>query len=148
MEGETALLNCNDIDKLIERVIFQHAGRYNKFITSFIDGFQATDLEMHKWILFSILTSPLEKLEIGLRRNEITKVLNDKHPKGENLNPGNLTQALNSIASLQIKKGITPIIIDYDTSNLRVNIVDKGFIIWLNNQNRNDVLESANLPLE
>jgi len=148
VEGETTVLDCKDIEKLIQHVIYQHAGRYNKFITSFIDGFQATDLEMHKWILYSLLTSPLEKLEVGLRRNEISKVLNDKHPKGENLNPGNLTQALNSVASLQIKKGITPIIIDYDSSNLRINIVDKGFTIWLNNQDRAEVLEAANLPID
>ncbi|MFZ0862981.1 MAG: hypothetical protein WAN18_20120, partial [Candidatus Sulfotelmatobacter sp.] len=69
-----------------------------------------------------------------------------KHPSGETLNPGNLTQALQSVASLQVKKDITPIILDYDQTNLRLNIVDRGFIIWLNHQNRPDLLAAAGLP--
>lgn len=148
IEGDSKILDCSKLEIFIDKVIDQHAGRYNKFISSFVDGFQATELEMHKWILYTLLTSDVEKLEEGLRRNEINDIIIQKHPRGEDLNPGNLTQALVSVASLQVKKGITPIIIDYDSSNRRVNIVDKGFIIWLNNQERKDVLESAGLPAE
>ena len=140
------VLNCSKLEEFIQKVIDQHAGRYNQFIFSFIDGFQPTELQMHKWILYSILTADTEKLEEGFRRGEINDIVIQHHPRGEDLNPGNLTQALTSIASLQVRKGITPIIIDYDSSNKRVTIVDKGFIIWLHNQNRNEVLESAGLP--
>lgn len=145
---DTKLLDCSNIDTILESIINQHAGRYNKFVTSFSDGFQATELEMYKWILYSIISSSIEALEKGLRRSEVATILSDKHPRGTELNPGNLTQALISIASLQIKKGITPIIIDYDSTTLRLNIVDKGFIIWLNNQNRKEVLKLAGLPTE
>lgn len=147
-KGQQIFLDCKNINTLIDKIIDQHAGRYNKFITSFSDGFQATELEMYKWILYSIISSPFENLEKGLRRNEISKILTERHPKGNEMNPGNITQALNSVASLQIKKGITPIIIDYDSTNLRLNVVDKGFIIWLNNQNRKEVLELGGLPTE
>ena len=51
---------------------------------------------------------------------------------GEELNPGNITQALQSTASLQVKKDIKPIILDYDQTNVRLNVVDKSFfLIWL-----------------
>lgn len=146
VEGDTKIMDCTDLENLISKVIDQHAGRYNKFITSFIAGFQATELEMHKWILYSVLNSDIDQLEQGIRRNTISKLIEAKHPKGNELNPGNLTQALNSVASLQIKKGITPIILDYDSSNLRLNIVDKGFLIWLDNQDRDEVLQNAGLP--
>lgn len=144
--GETVSIDCSMMDVLLNKVIGQHSGRYNKFITSFSEGFQATELEMHKWILFSILTCGEEKLNNGLRRSDFTKILEEKHPKGRDLNPGNLTQALNSVASLQVRKEITPIIVDYDTGAIKLNVVDKGFIIWLHNQKIQEVLENAGLP--
>lgn len=147
-QDKTKDIDCSIIDELINKVIGQHSGRYNKFITSFSEGFQATELEMHKWILYAILTCGEEKMNNGIRRSDFTKILEEKHPKGKDLNPGNLTQALNSVASLQVKKEITPIIVDYDTGAIKLNVVDKGFIIWLKNQDLNEVLESAGLPIE
>lgn len=129
VQGVTAKLNCNELESIMDGVIDQHAGRYNTFVTSFVDGFQATELEMYKWIFYSVISAPIDQLEKGLRRSVIAAKIQEKHPKGSELNPGNLTQALNSITALQIKKGITPIILDYDSGNLRLNIVDKGFII-------------------
>jgi hypothetical protein len=68
-------------------------------------------------------------------------------PSGESLNPGNLTQALQSVASLQVAKDIKPIILDYDQTNLRLNIVDRGFVIWLNNQKKDILFEDLGLPI-
>lgn len=59
-------------------------------------------------------------------------VTKNEHPKRDALNIGNITQSLNSLASLQIKKGIMPIIIDYDKTNSKLNVVEKSFLIWLN----------------
>jgi hypothetical protein len=69
------------------------------------------------------------------------------HPEGQALNVGNLTQALQSAASLQVKKDIKPIVLDYDQTNLKLNVVDRGFLIWLTNQDRKDLLELADLPM-
>jgi hypothetical protein len=63
------------------------------------------------------------------------------HPRKDSLNVGNLTQALQSAASLQSKKDIMPIIIDYNQTSRRMNIVDKGFLIWLQHQDVDDLLK-------
>lgn len=138
-------LNCNNIDQIISKVISQHSGRYYNLITNISEGFQATELEMHKWIMYAILKSDLEKLEAGLKRSEINALLQAEHPRKQDLNPGNLTQALKSIASLQVKKNTIPIIIDYDSSNLKLNIVDKGFLIWLSDQNIDDLIQEIGI---
>lgn len=148
VDGEQKKLDCTKLDEFIDKVVGQHAGRYNKFITSFIDGFQPTELEMYKWILYALIVGQEESLEKGFRRSEINDIIVTKHPRGVELNPGNLTQALISIAALQVRAGITPIIIDYDSSNKKVNIVDKGFIIWLHNQDKKELLKEAKLPIE
>ena len=130
-----------DVNRLVKEVVDQQSGRYSAFITNFSGGFQETRLEMYKWLLYPVLTSNQQKLEEGFRWNELRKVLQEHHPAGENFNPGNLSQALVSTTSLQVAKDIKPIILDYDQTNRRLNVVDRGFIIWLAHQNRADLLE-------
>jgi len=76
------------------------------------------------------------------------KTIEAKHPQGAALNPGNLTQALISVPALQARKNIKPFILDYDRSNLRLSVVDKGFLIWLAVQNRSELLGMLNLPVD
>ncbi|HZH32423.1 MAG TPA: hypothetical protein VEY11_16780 [Pyrinomonadaceae bacterium] len=134
-----------DAKSIIKTVVNQQTGRFNSFITQFADGFQDTQLQMYRWLLYPVLTSPINKLEEGMRLAEIRRIVQAHHPEGRSLNAGNLTQALQSCASLQVKKEIKPIILDYDQTNLRLNVVDRGFLIWLNNQNQDELLELAGI---
>ena len=134
-----------EASEIVEEVVNQQTGRFNSFITQFADGFQSTELQMHRWLLHPVLTGDVSKLKGGIRYNEIRKDLVAHHPSGESLNPGNITQALQSTASLQAKKEIKPIILDYDQTNLRLNVVDSGFLIWLDKQDRGELLELAGI---
>jgi hypothetical protein len=138
--------NESDVYKITRKIINQQTGRYNAFLMAFYHGFQSTDLEMHKWLMYPILTATIEELTAGLSYKFIKDRIRNKHPREEKLNLGNLTGALNSAASLQIKKNIKPNIIDYDQTNLVLNIVDKGFLIWLIFQDRNELLKNLELP--
>jgi hypothetical protein len=136
-----------DVGALIREVVNQQTGRYNAFITLFAGGFQETSLQMFKWLLYPVLTATVEELEKGLTYRHMREVLRQHHPEGDQLNLGNLTQALQSVASLQVKKDIKPIVLDYDQTNLKLNVVDRGFLIWLQNQDPKDLLELADLPM-
>lgn len=138
--------NKEDADELVDSVVEQQTGRFNAFITHFADGFQATSLEMFKWLLYPILTADIESLRSGLKYSEIRAALSNIHPQKSELNPGNLTQALQSCAALQVKKELKPLIIDYDQTNRRLRVVDSGFLIWINKQDRNELLDLAGLP--
>ncbi|PLC55243.1 hypothetical protein CR155_03275 [Pollutimonas nitritireducens] len=134
-----------DAKGIIQNVVGQQSGRFNSFITQFADGFQATELEMHRWLLYPILVTDTLQLGRGIRQKDIREMLREHHPRGQDLNQGNVTQALQSTAALQIKKDIKPMILDYDQTNLRLNIVDRSFLIWLDNQERRDLLSIADL---
>lgn len=136
-----------DVPALIREVVNQQTGRYNSFITLFAGGFQETALQMYKWLLYPVLTADGDELESGLTYRRMRDVLRQHHPEGAALNVGNLTQALQSAASLQVKKEIKPIVLDYDQTNLKLNVVDRGFLIWLSNLDRADLLELADLPM-
>jgi hypothetical protein len=135
-----------DIVSIVREVVNQQGGRYRSFLNQFAAGFQETRLEMYKWLLYPILAANPKKLEEGFKYSELRRSLSDKHPQGQALNPGNLTQALQSVASLQVAKDIKPIILDYDQTNTRLNIVDRGFAIWLNNQDKKEIFEDLGLP--
>lgn len=134
-----------DARTMIRDVVNQQTGRFNSFITQFADGFQETALQMHRWLLYPILSENISELQKGLRWSHIRQILQGHHPEGKGLNPGNLTQALQSCAALQVRKDIKPIILDYDQTNVRLNVVDRSFLIWLDNQDRNMLLQLAGL---
>lgn len=135
-----------DVRKLISEVVNEQAARYRGFLGRFSDGFQETDLEMPKWIVFVLLCSTISQMESGLRLRSISKLIKSVHPRGAALNNGNITQALNSVMSLQNKKGTRPLVIDYDSANTSLHVVDKGFFIWLASQNIDEVLADLELP--
>lgn len=135
----------SQVSDFIKQVVAEQGGRYNSFITNFADGFQQTDLEMPKWIIFALLNSTIEQISGGIRLQEISRLIKSSHPKGGDLNAGNITQALISASSLQVKKNIRPIIIDYDTTNRKLHVVDKSFLIWLASQSRDELLSDLGL---
>lgn len=135
-----------DVQKLIGEVIAEQGSRYSAFLTNLSLGFQDTQLEMYKWILYPILAADLNDIRDGLSYRSMRTLIQSRHPQGSNLNPGNLTQALTSLAALQSKKNVKPFILDYDQSNLRLSIVDKGFLLWLTSQDRNELLDNLGLP--
>jgi hypothetical protein len=100
---------------------------------------------MHRWILYPVLVGDTNDLNFGLRQKDIRDTLREKHPRSDSLNQGNVTQALQSSAALQIKKDIKPMVLDYDQTNLRLNVVDRSFLIWLDNQNRDELIAIAGL---
>lgn len=134
-----------DAKAIVKDVVNQQSGRFNSFITQFADGFQATELEMHRWLLYPVLTSNTSDLNFGLRQKAIRDTLRQHHPRADSLNQGNVTQALQSAAALQIKKDIKPMVLDYDQTNLRLNVVDRSFLIWLDNPDRDELLAVAGL---
>lgn len=138
--------NGIDVEALVKNIVDQQSARYDGFLTNFSDGFQDTELEMHKWLLYPILSAPIEVLEKGLKYRDIKNTLFEKHPRQGELNPGNITQSLQSSASLQVKKNIMPIIVDYDQSSKTLHIVDKGFLIWLQHQDVAELLADVGLP--
>lgn len=145
-DNQKEIGKAEEVKSLVAHIVSQQAGRYKGFLQGFVDGFQETDLEMPKWVVYALLCCPLRELEKGIRLRKVATIIKNKHPKGQSLNNGNITQILNSAASLQNKKNIRPLVIDYDATNTRMNIVDKGFLIWLASQDIGVVLQELGLP--
>jgi hypothetical protein len=145
-ETYTEVVPLKTAKQHVSDIVSEQGGRYKSFLTNFAMGFQDTELEMFKWILYPILRSEISDLKIGLGYREIREKIQQKHPRGDKLNAGNITQALQSVGGLQSKKNVKPFVIDYDSTNLILSVVDTGFLIWLDSQNRAEVLDLIGLP--
>lgn len=146
-EASVVVGKGSDVRELVKKVVDEQTGRYIDFITKFSGGFQETRLEMHKWLLLPIIMAEGVKLEEGFTYADFRRQLRESHPVRDELNLGNLTQALQSTASLQTAKDIKPIILDYDQTGRRLNVVDRGFLIWRAHQDQNELLDMAGITL-
>lgn len=139
------VIRFSDPKKIISQVVQAQSARFNDFIVNFADGFGKTDLEMYRWLLVPVLTMEPRLLELGLPYRRLRKTLGRVHPAGATLNAGNVTQALQSAASLQVRQGVKPLVLDYDQSLKRLNVVDRSFLIWLGQQDPRDLLEAIDV---
>lgn len=130
------------VGEIIAAIVAEQSGRYHAFIREFSDGFQASELQMYRWLLLPVLSSTPNELQRGIPQKELRSLLDDFHP-AQNINPGNLTIALQSVANLQSRKNIKPIILDYDETSRRLRVVDRGFFAWTAQQDTAELLEIA-----
>lgn len=129
---------------IIKDIVGEQAGRYSAFITNFAEGFQKTGLEMYKWLVYAVISTDGALLSDGMRRSDVSSTIKQHHPEGDGLNEGNITQALQNTASLQVLKNVRPIILDYDQTTRVLNVVDRSFLIWLAYQDKAELLAELN----
>lgn len=144
----TPIRTKNSAEYYVKNIVNEQSGRYKVFLQNFALGFLTTDLEMYKWILYPVITASASQLEKGLTYRQIRESINSRHPEGERLRPGNITQALQQVSSLQTKKNMKPFVLDYDSANLLLSVVDKGFVVWLSTQDKVELLDLINLPTD
>lgn len=55
------------LKKLLMKWFKLQSGRFNSFITQFADGFQDTELEMYKWLIYCIISTDISELSSGIK---------------------------------------------------------------------------------
>lgn len=115
--------------------------RYNKFISEYAKGFGKTNLDLYKWILKVILTIDKDILVNSLYLNILREEIIKEHPKRSEISRAKLKLYLGRSIELQSRLGIQPIIFEYDENKKRIKIVDKYFILWRENNDREELLE-------
>ncbi|MFL9561048.1 hypothetical protein, partial [Acinetobacter baumannii] len=128
---------------IITELLSDQNARYFKFLSDFSAGFDQTDLELYKWILYGVLVVDKSVLEKGLPLAALRREINKQHPK--EVSQLKLQQALRKIVDLQAKIQVRPIVFEYDPNTRYIKIVDKSFLLWREYQSRTELFEYANL---
>lgn len=137
-----------DLRKEISKILDAQTGRYNNFLLEFCGGFAFTTQELYKWILCPLITEPERYWANGMTAQHMRRILEKAHPNGRKIQIGRLMSALKKVGDLQALKKISPIIIEYNPTRSRLNIVDKGFLAWREFQDIETLLSLADLTDE
>ncbi len=127
-----------EVREIAKEIADDQSGRYSTFIIKFAEGLSATELEMYKWIIWTVITSSTDSLRSGLSQNTIYHKIKQSHPKATTLQQNNVLQALERVHSVQFKNKLQPLILDYSNSELFV--VDANFLVYLQTQKQEDLL--------
>jgi hypothetical protein len=128
---------------IITELLSDQNARYFRFLSDFSAGFDQTDLELYKWILYGIIVVDKSILEKGLPLAALRREINKQHPK--EVSQLKLQQALRKIVDLQAKIQVRPIVFEYDPTTRYIKIVDKSFLLWREYQSKTELFEYANL---
>jgi len=144
-ENQTEVAKNIDIKKEIKSVLDMHTGRFTKFLMDFSAGFQATELDLYKWILFSLITIDDRFLIEGLPIQALRRTIVAEHPKKSDVSLKKLTGALNKSVTLQLDNRTKPIVFEFDPNRSRLKVVDKSFLLWKQFQSKAELLEYIDL---
>lgn len=123
--------NPGEVLEVVRDIIREQAGRYQNFISQIVQGFQASELEMYRWIMMCIIHQNTDDLKKGFKAVSIHRSLQTSHPQKERLLFFNVTQALKRLSALQGKLRVKPVILNYSPTEAELRVTDSGFLLYL-----------------
>jgi hypothetical protein len=129
----------DDVNQIQTRISESQASRYQNFLAKFSEGLGVTELQMYRWIAWTVIKASTEELRRGLATNVIFRRIKDFHGNGDTLQQGSVTQALQRVSKVQYINKIQPIIFDFSDGKLRV--VDVNFILFKQTHSVEKLLE-------
>ncbi|CAM2064759.1 hypothetical protein SCOR_05260 [Sulfidibacter corallicola] len=134
-----------DVRTMLRSVADEQAARYRNFLTKFAEGLGVTQLEMYKWICYTVVTSPIQELRRGLRPNNLFHRIRAMHPSSETLQHNNVLQALNQVGKVQFRHKLQPLIFDF--SNGELVVVDANFLVFIETHSEEEFQEYLGLEV-
>jgi hypothetical protein len=95
-----------------------------------------------------VLEGGFEGIANGMRRSDIHDRIRAIHHRGNDVRASDMSNLLSGLANLQAVKSISPPIIDYDSQNRLLQVVDSTFYFFIKNSNAAEILESIQNPLD
>lgn len=133
------------VHDIVQEQAREQAGRYQNFLTQFVEGISKSELEMYRWLMYIVIEATSAELRNGLRSFEIFTRMQRVHPYRERLRYNNTLQALRLVGKLQHLKRVQPVILDFDSTENVLRIVDSGFTLFLDAQYRQGLKELIGL---
>jgi hypothetical protein len=144
----------NLLGKTISKKANDYAARHQRALEAIAAGHTSggakTDLLplfLPYYLVRVILEAGYEGIANGMRRTDIHDRIRAIHHRGDDVRASDMSNLLGGLANLQAVKGISPPIIDYDSQNRTLQVVDSTFYFFIKNANSAEILESIPSPL-
>ena len=94
-----------------------------------------------------VLEGGYDGIANGMRRADIHERIRAIHHRGGDVRGSDMSNLLSGLANLQSVKSISPPIIDYDSQNRLLQVVDSTFYFFIKNSDLKEILDSLQNPL-
>lgn len=139
--------SATEARRLISEIIDSQSTQYMHFIRAFTQKAEAALRDVYGWLIAVILLSDTGALRHGIELSQIYDFIKDTDPKGF-IGLGALEEYLRNLSSYQVATlQLNPIIVDFDGTHQRLRVTDRGFLVWLDSRDRQELLDEADVPL-
>jgi hypothetical protein len=94
-----------------------------------------------------ILEGGFEAIANGMKRPELHERIRAIHHRGDDVRGSDMSNLLTGLGNLQAVKSISPPIIDYDSQNRLLQVVDSTFYFFIKNADLQEILGAIPNPL-
>ena len=127
-----------EAEQVFRSVADEQSARYRNFLAQFVEGLGKTELEMYKWIAYTVVTAAAKELRAGMKPSQIFHRIREVHPS-TTLQQNNVRQALENVGKVQFKHKLQPLIFDY--SNGALKVVDANFLVFVQTHTHDELME-------
>lgn len=153
--AEVRIDDPNTLAKTIRAKANDYAARHQRALEAIAAG-HATGgakgdlppLFLPYYLVRVLLEGGYEGIANGMRRSDIHDRIRAIHHRGGDVRASDMSNLLSGLANLQSVKSISPPIIDYDSQNRLLQVVDSTFYFFIKNSDLKEILESIPNPLE
>jgi hypothetical protein len=150
-------ISIGDLEKLNRTMLIKaedYAARHQRALEAIAAG-HATGgakgdlppLYLPYYLVRVVLEGGYEGIANGMHRSYIHEHIRGIHHRGADVRASDMSNLLAGLANLQSVKSISPPIIDYDSQNRLLQVVDSTFYFFIKNSDLKEILESIQNPL-
>lgn len=147
--------NLNFLARTIEAKAAEYAARHQRALEAIAAGHPSggpkgdlPPLFLPYYLVRVVLEGGFEGIANGMHRTDIHERIRQSHHRGEDVRASDMSNLLGGLANLQSVKSISPPIIDYDSQNRILQVVDSTFYFFIKNIDTKEILASIQNPLE
>lgn len=157
LETQVALVRLEDLDLLSRTIQIKardYAARHQRALEAIAAGHTTggakgdlPPLYLPYYLVRVVLEGGYEGIANGMRRSDIHERIRAIHHRGEDVRASDMSNLLSGLANLQSVKSISPPIIDYDSQNRVLQVVDSTFYFFIKNSDPQEILDTLQNPL-
>lgn len=147
----------DDLTKLAETILLKardYAARHQRALEAIAAGHPTggakgdlPPLFLPYYLVRVVLEGGFDAIANGMRRSDLHERIRAIHHRGDDVRASDMSNLLGGLGNLQSVKSISPPIIDYDSQNRLLQVVDSTFYFFIKNADLKDVLGSIQNPL-
>ena len=141
--GSIGILNERFLQRAVETKTREYSGRHLRALESIASGLNpSSTFYLPYYLVKVIIENGPECISTGITKNALESKIKGIHPKSDEIKTADITQLLNSLIELQLKKDINPPILGYDNHTGLLLVVDSTFNFFINNTDLKAVLRN------